>query len=343
LSPGLTSAALLIKTDFDIKSLIGHHVIIKLAISVLVAAVFSGCAQGTDQCSMLALVRDSNFSVVLAHQVHLHHQLAANHVLEEGVVVSLYSGLDTQKVIERWRCQQKNHESYCESHKYKCLFVTDTVEWAKERNETIATESYTRNHKGGIMRFQYNDFWMKIQVLRDLLTKHQWVLYLDTDTIFNAPNITESVETIFANFPDEVSMFLSDHQGWGSDLVLLRSTPFSNAFLEHVWNLRSSCPHCMGEQGAIHVALLDVLAHHALEVAPQMDLVKSVARDNGKSCCNPRGHCEYPQAGSPRNTSNALNDKANMSVQGCVWNWQVSKFPRIRTSTVSAVIENNCD
>jgi len=213
---------------------------------------------------------------------------------------------------ERWKCQLLNHQRYCERHGYTCYFIVDSDHW-KEVRLKIPT--------------RHNDYWLKLQVLPRVLHQHPWMLYMDADTIFAEPELAPPIETMLAESAKNrslVSLYMPSGKGWNTDLMFFRNTPWSKLFLEHVWSLRFACPHLNGEQGAAIMALFDALVHHLHTSQPSV-ATYDVEVDQGRTCCVPINHCEYPEGGKLGLTA-TRNSRSNVSHQGCTWNWQSDAF-----------------
>jgi hypothetical protein len=270
----------------------------------------------SDICSISELASWSNFSTVLRYFKYSRHRTSHQQHPSKGALVRLYSTTNTSAAYNRWHCQLQSHQQYCDKHGYVCYFVTDTERWAQDR-KNIPTKS---------------QYWIKLQVLRELLPQHPWVLYLDTDSVFLSPSTTPSVESIIGMYPESAraAVFVPQKVGWTTDIMFFRNSVYANAFLEHVWNLRMACPSSPGEQGAFQVAMLDAMVWNIINNRSVHEYgdYNDVKRDKAKNCCVPRKHCHYPRAFANETADSPSlwrksNKFASYSVQGCVWNWQV--------------------
>ena len=224
-----------------------------------------------------------------------------------GAVVRVWAPLNhstfnVTAILEHFECQLRSQEQYCSLHGYKCyLFIGNSTNlWDIEReNNSLNLQPH----------------WAKIQVLRDILPFHPWVLLLDFDCAFLKVNSSLSIETLLKDPKyHSPSVIVPDSKGWTSNIMFFRNTAFSKKFIDHLWNLRYVCPRCVAEQCAVVLGMFDVLINY---VASELrhDLVH-VRRDYGHNCCDPSIYCEYPR------TYNERNSKPTTNVQGCVWSWQ---------------------
>jgi hypothetical protein len=275
--------------------------------------------QPTDVCSIKDAINNGNLNMA-SFQNHLHsaEPRKLNRTIHRnytyGAIVSVYTVNNRTRTIKRWECQLQNHDTYCKKHGYKCYFITDRDHDWKRRHGNLPGH------------------WLKIQVIRELLSQHPWVLYLDTDTIFNNPKSTPSIEDVL-NLSNNrsVSLYMPGGKGWSTDMIFIRNTKWSERFLEHFWKLRHFCPDCNAEQCAGTVAMYDAMIVHAgKQVAngSMADKIRIAKDRNIFSCCNPRSFCEYPTG-----SRNNRNHGHNKSPQGCVWNWQSALGFNIETAT----------
>lgn len=228
------------------------------------------------------------------------HYFLVKNASSIGAVVSLHSDDDSENIQKRWNCQLKNHETYCGKNGYKCYIITDSQRWRLQRDNLVG-------------------HWMKLQVVREVLLNHSWVLYLDLDSIFENPLTAPPIESLITR--KDISLVLPGGKGWSTDMMLFLNTAWSDHFLKHFWTLRRFCPDCIKEQCAAHLAMYNAMLFHSYReveagLRPDDILVSDV---RGRSCCLPKSHCKYPFGdGGPQNYGHSD------AVQGCVWNWQTA-------------------
>lgn len=227
-----------------------------------------------------------------------------------GAIVSLYAVTNQTEGINSWKCQLLNHERYCERHGYTCYFILDSDEWKASRT----------GHEGSSLY----GYWLKFQVIPRVLRDHPWILYLDADTVFGDPETAPSIDSILtenAKNRSLVSLYMPGGKGWGTDMMFFRNTLWSHKYFEHVWEYRYACliPN-RSEQGAAMMGVFDALVYFLSQKYPQRKTYQ-IKRDQGRVCCIPVSHCEFPE-GSKIGSKAQRNRFANVSPQGCFWNWQ---------------------
>lgn len=214
-----------------------------------------------------------------------------------------------------FKCQLQSHDRYCKKYNYTCYFMGDKPDWKEERN----------------MRGLKFGGWVKIQAIREILSLHPWVLYLDVDAVFENPEAAPSIEKLLhdddkrgiaVNLPGGV-------HGWSTDTMFVRNTPYGHAFIDRIWDLRHNCKNFHAEQGAAHVAMFDAMIeheYHNLMTSTREDVKVSVKNDQGNNCCVPLKLCEFPHGeNKPKNLDSERMSgpyPVGFSIQGCTWNWQ---------------------
>lgn len=207
-----------------------------------------------------------------------------------GAVIVAWVGVE-KEVETRWKCQLKSQRLYSQRHGYSFHLFTRIPDDLK----TLPLG------------------WFKVWAIRKLLPKYQWVLYLDTDTVFTSPDRSPAAENVLhdALFAEGKSVMVPEAKGWNSDTIFIRNSAWGSQFIERLWDLRHMCPDCVMEQCAVHVALLDSIIAAA---TPSSPTTITVSRDQWKQCCTPQSHCQYPHG--------THNHAHSVSVQGCTWAWQ---------------------
>ena len=226
-------------------------------------------------------------------------------------------------------CQIASHRRFCDKYGYEYISYDDNKVWESDRNSKLVVAAH----------------WLKVNALLDLLNQgYPWILYVDVDTVF--ANITYSVED-FIHYSSSIGkrstnkkiklgasasgteegtfLYLSDvTRGWNCDTILIINTKRARSFIRHLYDLRFSCPSCVGEQCAAHIALLDALVYEAMDdvrqgIIPSYAQVYADGPRKNLQCCLPRAHCAYP-------ASFALRAKKNPHPgpwsQGCEKNWE---------------------
>ena len=262
-------------------------------------------AAGTARCKISEMQRFTNFSATILNMDYAHlHDIRSTLLVNEGAIVTSYAtslqpsgeGYDNPKTAFNFSCQIQSHLEYCLKNGYSCHVRSDSY-----RNKSISS------------------CWNKVMAIMELLPIHPWVLYLDTDSLFVSPQLSPSIESLISKLSDNSASIIAQDKkfGWSGDFIFIRNTPIGLAFIQHLWSLRHHCPHCVGEQCGLHVALFDLIAHEAQAMLSKglIEDSVSVKHDQGQNCCHPISHCEYPK-------TDQRNENHGYSVQGCVWNWQ---------------------
>lgn len=114
-----------------------------------------------------------------------------------------------------------------------------------------------------IMHFLIQSLWNKVKAIMELLPIHPWILYLYTDSLFVSPQRSPSIESLISKLSDNSASIIAQdkHFGWSGDFIFIRKQPIGLAFIQHLWSLRHHCPHCVGEQCGLRVALFDMIAN----------------------------------------------------------------------------------
>ncbi|CAK0880991.1 unnamed protein product [Prorocentrum cordatum] len=219
-----------------------------------------------------------------------------------GAIATSWSGPDR----EQWICQWRTLQEYCAMHGYTLYPINDTEEWQAER-----------------LRSDLSAHWLKIQVLRKLLLKHPWVLHMDVDAMFPDVASSRSVEDAMGSALSTKSLIVTERRQWNTDTVFIRSSAWGRRFVENVWELRHVCPHCIGEQCALALEVLNNVIGHHLDMGNADS--RTIGPYEGWSCCLPRALCEWPlsRKSGPRFPAGG---RGNRNVFYCTGAWMTEYF-----------------
>ena len=230
---------------------------------------------------------------------------------EDVAVVSLYSSRDKPDA-RAFACQWHNHEAYCRRHGYRCFFVVDSHHSTAGDHDSPWVRQYRHAN-----RVRYAAHWFKVFVLLHALPRFAAVAYMDADALF--ADTSRPLSAILDRAPGRW-WHMAVGLGMNSHTLVVRSTAASRAFVAALWGLRERCPHCAGEQCAVHVLLHQLLLDWAVRrniSAVAIGTVQPPGAAARLSCCSPVDHCKYPAG--PGTRPNPLH---STHVQGCTWAWQ---------------------
>ena len=251
---------------------------------------------GSDWCSTTSLVKQGNMSSSI--DIRVNNTYSAN-MSSIGAIVSAWSG----PLLDQFACQLKSQREYCEKHGCKYYFLEDFSDWEQKRN-------------GSAPHF------IKIQAMMyvmNIVPRHPWVLYLDTDAAFNEKLATKTIDQLVSERDNRTWLFHPDQtHGWSSDFILVYNDAEAMNFLDHIFKYSDICPFCVGEQCAVILSLTDYIVSLYVKNLPGSgdDETIIVKRDNQLNCCNPKWFCEYPFGKARQH-----NTRHTANVQGCSWNW----------------------
>lgn len=202
----------------------------------LLLAVFTllCSSQPSEVCSIRNLLKElvvSNFF----HGINLRNISTShsppNHNDTPGAILTVWGG----DVPDSYKCQIDSHKLYAEKHGYTYYLINNMTElnWEYHVNSGQLIDIY----------------WFKLLALLHVLKqepKHPWVLYIDTDDIFennynqsekdhNNMSIEDHLKTI-QNY-ENIHMIFPDNHGWSTDFIFAKNTPMGVKFIEHFWSV----------------------------------------------------------------------------------------------------------
>lgn len=144
-------------------------------------------------------------------------------------------------VSEMGQLAEQNHRRYCLRHGYS--FVCETSGFDTSRKPP----------------------WSKILFLLKHMSRFDWVLWLDADTLIMNPAIP--LQSFLA---DDADMIISeDWNGINAGVFFLRNTPWSIDFLERIWNQTDFLDHGWQEQAAMrHLLSISALDRRHVCLVP---------------------------------------------------------------------------
>eukprot|EP00301_Raphidiophrys_heterophryoidea_P001007 c104_g1_i1.p1 GENE.c104_g1_i1~~c104_g1_i1.p1 ORF type:complete len:449 (-),score=86.91 c104_g1_i1:204-1529(-) len=136
---------------------------------------------------------------------------------------------------------EKNQLHYATKHGYKFyVYRNSLVEWDEQRGawHSIVT-------------------WNKIRAAMDLLPKHEWVVWVDSDAIF--VDLEKKLEEIIALAPKKEFLVCKDPKQWllNTGVMFFRNTKWTRDMLDKLWNM----PKVQHSSGAEQNQLIKLLQH----------------------------------------------------------------------------------
>eukprot|EP00667_Euglena_gracilis_P019982 EG_transcript_21512 len=118
--------------------------------------------------------------------------------------------------------------------------------------------------------------WVKVQMLRRWLPYFDWVFWLDLDATIFDPRVP--VERFLAMQPHAHLVLPQEHMDrlvFSNDAFLLRRSAWGQAFLDRWWERRRTHGNVHGEQGAMWMAIIDMLTRNRPLQGPDCSLMST--------------------------------------------------------------------
>ena len=196
-----------------------------------------------------------------------------------GALVTAWAGGLAEKEAASAACLKATRDRYCEKHGYVCYFLFDTPQWKLEREKRKVS------------------YWfVKLQALEFVLPRHDFVLSLDLDAAIYQPLAAMSVEhaALISGVSPKTSVWLpavrnSPGGFWNADSWIAYNTPWTKAFIQHIWATADTLWDGVDDQTAYNLAMHDSLLvekMNSVHLGKVADVVKVSTTETNHSCCN---------------------------------------------------------
>uniref|UniRef100_A0A6C0F6A1 Nucleotide-diphospho-sugar transferase domain-containing protein n=1 Tax=viral metagenome TaxID=1070528 RepID=A0A6C0F6A1_9ZZZZ len=170
-------------------------------------------------------------------------------------------------------CFRKNHETYCNHHKYKY----------------IAFDNYDAN---------YPVYWMKVKIVYDLLSQYEWVIWIDSDAMFIDKNIKFPLDSKHTFIISQDKPHHKRPSKINTGVFAVQSCPdgfdFMNKWIELFkntnWKYLNGKWSCNGVYSGIHyeqgacIELLKTLDSNSYKILP-WNVLNNHPRSHRTGCC----------------------------------------------------------